>query len=184
MNVVALFAAVARTAHDASEVAPAGLPQFDASSWPSQLFWLALTFGFLYWTMAFYFLPRIGRTIEERRDRVADDLDQAAERRTQAGAAEKAYKQALADATARAQAIAAETREKLSAVIAGLSAEADRAAADGLAKAEARIAAMKADASKKVRDAAIETSRAIVAALIDETPTSEAATAASNLVNA
>ena len=29
----------------AAEAGSAGLPQFDPSSWPSQLFWLALSFG-------------------------------------------------------------------------------------------------------------------------------------------
>ncbi|MEQ1931609.1 MAG: ATP F0F1 synthase subunit B [Parvularculaceae bacterium] len=176
------FIAVAAAAEDAahhSEAAAAGLPQFDPSSWPSQLFWLALFFGFLYFTMSGYFLPRIGRTIEERRDRIANDLDHAAEQRQKAEAAGKAYNQALVDATAKARGIAADTRAKLNAETAALSAEADAEAAEGLAKAEARIAAMKADASKKVHEAAIETSRAIVAALIDETPTQDSASAAS-----
>ena len=47
------------------------MPQLDISAWPSQLFWLALTFGALYWLMATYFLPRLGATLEERRDRIA-----------------------------------------------------------------------------------------------------------------
>lgn len=157
----------------------AGLPQLDLSTWPSQLFWLVVFFGALYVAMAGYFLPRIGRTIAERRERVADDLDRAAEQRQKAQDAEKAYNQALADATAKAQGIAADTRAKINAEIADLSAAADREAADGLAKAEARIAAMKADAGKKVREAAVDTSLAIVAALIDETPTRDAASAAS-----
>lgn len=156
----------------------AGLPQMDVSTFPSQLFWLAITFGFLYWIISSFVLPRIGGAIEERRDRIADDLDQAAEFRQQAEQAEKAYNQSLADATARARAIAAETRDKLNAEIAEISAEADLESADALAQAESRIVAMKADASEKVRDAAIETSRAIVTALIDETPTAEAAAAA------
>lgn len=169
-------AELAGEAHDGAE--SAGLPQFDPSSWPSQLFWLAIFFGALYSLMAGYFLPRIGGTIEERRDRIADDLDQAAEFRQQAEDAEKAYNQALADATARAQAIAAETREKLAAEIAELAAEADENSAASLAKAESQIAAMKAEASQKVREAAIETTRAVIAALIDETPTAETVAAA------
>jgi F-type H+-transporting ATPase subunit b len=171
----------------AAEIAPAavegetssgGLPQLNERYWPSQLFWLAVFFGGLYLLMANYFLPRIGATIEERRDRVADDLDQAAEFKSKAENAEAAYKQALADATAKAQAIAADTRARIGAEIAAQSAEADRKAAEGVAEAEARIQAMKADASRKVREAAIETTRAIVAALIDETPTAEAVAAA------
>jgi F-type H+-transporting ATPase subunit b len=175
---VTLIVLAAETAHAAAEAEAAGLPQFDPSSWPSQLFWLAVFFGLLYVLMASYFLPRIGATIEERRDRVADDLDQAAEKRREAEAAEKAYNQARAGAAAKAQAIAADTRARLNAEIAELTAEADRESARALADAEARIAAMRADASKKVNEAAIDTARAIVSVLIDETPTAEAAAAA------
>lgn len=174
----AAAAAVQAGAKTAAEGHAVGLPQFDPSSFPSQIFWLAVFFGGLYWLMDGYFLPRIGATIEERRDRIADDLDQAAEFRQQAEDAEKAYNQALADASARAQAIAAETRENVSAEIAELADEAAETSAANLAEAEARIAAMKADASQKVREAAIETTRSVIAALIDETPTRETVEAA------
>ncbi|MBI1365330.1 MAG: ATP F0F1 synthase subunit B [Alphaproteobacteria bacterium] len=177
------FLAIVAAAFEAGAQAPAeahaaGLPQFDPTSWPSQIFWLAIFFGGLYWLMAGYFLPRIGATIEERRDRIADDLDQATEFREEAAAAERAYEQALADATAKARAIAAETRANLTAEIAEMSAEADKKAAEAIAAAEARIADMKADAAAAVREAAVETARAIVAALIDETPTAESVAAA------
>lgn len=176
---VILSAAAEVVAHAGEgEAASGGLPQLDMSTWPSQLFWLAVFFGGLYLLMANYFLPRIGATIEERRDRIADDLDQAAEFKSKAETAEASYKQALADATAKAQAIAADTRSKINAEIAAQAASADKKAAEGIAAAEERIDAMKADASRKVREAAIETTRAIVAALIDETPTAEAVAAA------
>jgi len=160
------------------EAASGGLPQLDMSNWPGQLFWLFVFFGLLYALMTAYFLPRIGAAIEERRDRIADDLDQAAEQRKKAEAAEKAYDRALADASAKAQAIAGETRAKLNAEIAQLAADADRISTKALADAEARIAEMRADASKKVKEAAIDAARTIVSTLIDETPTAETAAAA------
>lgn len=166
----------AAVAHEAAS--GAGLPQMDASTFPSQIFWLIVTFGFLYLVMSSIVLPRLGGTLEERRDRIADDLDQAADFKHQAEDAEKSYNQALAEATAKARAIAADTREKLNAEIAEIAAEAEHKSAASLAAAEERIASMKADASKKVREAAIETTRAVVAALIDETPTPEAVSAA------
>lgn len=176
---ILLSAAAEVAAHAAeADAASGGLPQLDMSTWPSQLFWLAVFFGGLYLLMANYFLPRIGATIEERRDRIADDLDQAAEFRSKAETAETSYKQALADATAKAQALAADTRAKINTEIAAQAAAADKKAAEGIAQAEERINAMKTDASRKVREAAIETTRAIVAALIDETPTAEAVAAA------
>lgn len=162
----------------AAEASSGGLPQLDMSTYPSQIFWLAVTFGFLYLVMSRVVLPRLGGAIEERRDRIADDLDQAAEFRRKSEEAEAAYNAALADARARSQAIAGENRAAIEAEIADLQAEADADAAKLIAAAEARIAAMKANATSKVREAAQDTAKAIVAALIDETPTDEAAAAA------
>ena len=171
-SVVAASAAGATEAHE--EAASAGLPQLDPSSWPSQLFWLALTFGVLYWLMAGKFLPSLGGAIEERRDRMADDLDQAAEFKRQAEDAETAYNKALADARAKAQGIAADTRAEMDKEIAELQAETDAALEKQLAAAEARITKMTADAAAKVREAAADTTRAVVETLIDEAPTDDA----------
>lgn len=164
---------------DAAESAEAGgLPQLDASSWPSQLFWLAVTFGLLYWLMSTLFLPRIGAAIEERRDRIADDLDRAAESRREAGEAEAAFNRSLADARARAQAIGGEARDEVGAEIADMQKEAEDGIAQKTAAAEARINEMKASAAAKVREAAGDTTRAIVEALILETPTDAIVSAA------
>lgn len=167
------------TAAAAAEAAEKrGLPQLDSSTWPSQLFWLAITFSILYWLMSTYFLPRIGAALEERRDRIADDLDMAAESQRLAKEAEAAFNRSLADARARAQAIAAETREEVGSEVAAMQADAEAGLAAKAAAAEARIAAMKASAAAKVREAAGDTTRAIVEALILETPTDAVVSAA------
>ena len=174
ISTVTAAAEEAAQAHGA-EASSAGLPQLDPAWWPSQLFWLAVTFGVLYALMHTRFLPAIGGAIEERRDRIADDLDKASEFKREAEDAENAYNQALADAKAKAQGIAAETRGEVDSDIAEMQAETDAALDKQVAAAEARIAEMKADAAAKVRDAAAETARAVVETLIDEAPTSDAA---------
>jgi F-type H+-transporting ATPase subunit b len=169
-------AAAAEIAHgEAAASSSGGLPQLDPTWLPSQIFWLAVTFGVLYWLMAARFLPAIAGAIEERKDRIADDLDQAGEFKRQAEDAQTAYHQALADAKAKAQAIAAETRAEVDAEIAQLRAETDAALEKELKSAEARIADMQARAEEKVREAARDVARAVVETLIDEAPTREAA---------
>jgi F-type H+-transporting ATPase subunit b len=158
------------SAETAEAAEKGGLPQLDASTWPSQLFWLAVTFGLLYWLMSSLFLPRIGAALEERRDRIADDLDKAAESRREAEEAEAAFNQSLADARAKAQAIAADAREEVGAEIAEMQKQAEDGLAEKTAAAEQRITEMKASAAAKVREAAADTTRAIVEALILETP--------------
>ncbi len=163
----------------AGEAAKGGsLPQMDVSTFPSQIFWLAVTFGALYIVMSRMVLPRLGAAIEERHDRIADDLDRAAESKRMAEEAEAAYNRALADARAKSQAIAAETRDEVNAEIASLQKSAEQSLSVRTAEAESRIAAMKGAAAAKVREAAADTTRAIVETLIQETPAEAAVEAA------
>ncbi|MEL7240558.1 MAG: ATP F0F1 synthase subunit B [Planctomycetota bacterium] len=180
VNLMAIALAAAETSHAAEEASGGGLPQFDPSSFPSQLFWLVITFSFLYWVMSSFVLPRLGGVIEERRDRIADDLDQASEFKRQAEDAQATYNKALADAKAKAQSIAADTRADLDAELQQLQSEADAKAAQSLEAAETRIADMKSQATAKVKEAAVETTRAIVETLIDEHPTDDAVAEAIN----
>ena len=151
-----------------------GLPQFDPSSFPGQIFWLAIFFGILYVLMAGTVLPKLGGVIEQRRDHIADDMDRAAELKRQADDAHEAYNSALADARAKARAHAAETREKLDAELRTQQQKADAEIATRTEAAEARIGEMRASAAAKVKDAAKDTAKAIVETLIDEVPTDQA----------
>ncbi|MCE3255124.1 MAG: synthase subunit b [Rickettsiaceae bacterium] len=46
------------------------MPQFDPSSFISQLFWLAICFGLLYFSMSKIFLPRIREILRERHSNI------------------------------------------------------------------------------------------------------------------
>lgn len=158
--------------------AKGGLPQLDTSTWASQIFWLLIAFILLYLLMSRVFLPRLGGVIEQRRQRIADDFDKAAEFKRQADEAEAAYKQALADARARASRIAQETRDQIDDEIRKMQAETDAKLEGEITAAEARIADTSAKAAEAVREAAKETTRSVVMALIDETPSDDAVDAA------
>src|SRR6185369_2026310 len=86
-------------------------PPFNPQTFGSQLFWLVIAFVVLYVLMAKVALPRVGSIIENRQKRIADDLASAASLKAESDAAIAAYEKALADARARAQAIANETRD-------------------------------------------------------------------------
>ena len=54
-----------------------GMPQFNASSFNSQLFWLILTFTTLYLIITYFILPRIRENIRLRKNKIANDLERA-----------------------------------------------------------------------------------------------------------
>jgi F-type H+-transporting ATPase subunit b len=153
-------------------------PPFNATTFASQLVWLAITFVFLYVMMSKFALPRVGAIIEARRQRIEDDLAEAERLKQQSDAAIVAYEKALADARNRAQIIANETRDHNAA-------EADKkrkALEDRLnarmADAEKAIAVTKQAAMSNVRGIAADAAKAIVERLIGTAPADHAVDAA------
>jgi F-type H+-transporting ATPase subunit b len=145
-------------------------PPFDPATFPSQLLWLAITFGALYLLMSKLALPRIGGILENRKTLIDTDLAAADADRQKTDAAIAAYEKALAEAKAKAQGIANQTRE---AIQADLSAKRSAAEADLTAKvsaAEARIAQTKAEALTHVDEIAAETAQAVVGQLVGDVP--------------
>lgn len=114
-------------------------PPFDQSTFASQLLWLAITFGLFYLLMSRVIVPRIGGILEHRRDRIAQDLDEANRLKEEADNAIAAYEQELAEARKKASAIAEAAREKAKAA-----ADAERSTS------EAELAAKMADAEKSI----------------------------------
>ena len=145
-------------------------PPFDPATFPSQLLWLAITFGALYLLMSRVALPRIGGILANRRAIMDADLAAADASRQQTDAAIAAYETALAAAKSKAQGIANESRE---AIQADLAAKRSAVEADLTAKvsaAEARISATKAEALTHVDEIATETAQTVVTQLVGEVP--------------
>ncbi|MDB5474454.1 MAG: synthase subunit [Devosia sp.] len=146
-------------------------PPFDPATFPSQLLWLALTFGALYLLMSRVALPRIGGILENRKGIIDADLAAADASRQKTDAAIAAYEAALAAAKAKAQGIASQTRETIQA---DLAAKRNAVEADLTAKvsaAEARIAGTKAEALTHVGEIATETAQTVVTQLVGDVST-------------
>jgi F-type H+-transporting ATPase subunit b len=124
------------------------------STFSSQIFWLIVCFGTLYYLLSRRALPRVSEILEARQDRIAADLDQAQRLRREAEAALASYEQAMAKAQDEAQALLADVQNRLQAEAAERQAELDRQLAGQLADAEARIANARDRALAEVADAA------------------------------
>jgi F-type H+-transporting ATPase subunit b len=141
-------------------------PPLDPHTFVPQLVWLALTFGVLYLLLKRLALPRIGQVLEDRRERIRRDLEQAERLKEETAQALAAYEQALADARGRANAIAKETRDKLASEVDKERAKVEAQIAAKLAEAEASIAQTKGKALANVQDIATDLAGAIVVKLI------------------
>jgi F-type H+-transporting ATPase subunit b len=75
-----------------------GLPQLDFTTYPSQIFWLFILFTIMYVIFAKKNLPEISSTIENRREQIQDDLDNAGRLKTEAEEVQVAYEAILSKA--------------------------------------------------------------------------------------
>lgn len=167
----------------ATTEAPAGhhsFPPFQTENFPSQLVWLALSFVLLYVLMARVALPRIGSILEARSKHIADDLAAANRFKEQSDAAHAAYEKSLAEARARAQAIASSTRETQAREAAQLRKRLEAQLHERLAAAERSIATTRGAAMGNVRAIAADTASAIVERLIGQVPAPNDVAAALN----
>ena len=128
------------------------LPQLDLATYSSQVFWLTVSFVVLYFLVAKLAMPRIAEVLEERQERIEDDLDKAETLKKEAYQVRIEYEKALSAAREKAQDATRHAQEE----IAKRSAEAESAAQVKvtvmLEEAEKRIAASKTGAEGKPGD--------------------------------
>jgi len=158
----------AHTEADGGHKAP--FPPFQKDTFASQLVSLLVAFVALYLIVSRIALPRVGSLLDERQNKIEGDLATAQKLRDESDAALKAHESELASARSRAQAIGAETREKLNAA-----SEAERKTLEErlsvkLAEAEKTIAATREAAMSKVRSIASDAAIAIVQRLTGVAP--------------
>ena len=162
----------AHTAADGGHKAP--FPPFQKDTFASQLVSLLVAFVALYLIVSRIALPRVGGLLDARQNAIEGDLAAAQKLKDESDAALKAYESELAAARSRAQAISAETRDKLNAA-----AEAQRKTLEDqlsvkLADAEKTIASTREAAMSNVRGIAAEAAAAIVQRLTGIMPDGKA----------
>jgi F-type H+-transporting ATPase subunit b len=162
MFVTKALAATEEAAHGGS----GAFPPFDSSSFASQIFWLAITFGIFYWLMSKMVIPRISSILEVRRDRISRDLDAAQRLKEDADAAEAAYEQELAEARKSAHDIAREARDEAKAKADAERSKVEAELDEKIAESEKQIAEIKKKALAQVDTIASDTASAIVKELI------------------
>ena len=74
------------------------MPQFDLSFYPAQIFWLLVSFGFLYLMMRYLICPQIEGILEEREKKVEQTLKEAEKRNQEAADFHQRYQIFLLDA--------------------------------------------------------------------------------------
>jgi F-type H+-transporting ATPase subunit b len=122
----------------------------------SQLFWLTLVLGFIYFVIGRGMVPKIQSTVDQRDQQIADDLAAAERAKAEADESEEAFRlrmdQSRAEAMKKTAAAKAEGAKATEARIA----KADTAIQAKLAKAEEKIRASRDEALANIEGVAAE----------------------------
>ena len=93
--------------------AEAGMPQLDPKYWASQAFWLILVFTILYFAVSKFYLPKIKNNLDNRENRIKDDIEDANKSKELSESKFKEYEKILEDAKKEVIKIQIESKAKL-----------------------------------------------------------------------
>lgn len=142
-----------------------------AATYSSQIFWLLLTFGFVFFVIGLGMVPKVQSTVDDRDRRIAEDLAAADAARKEADAREEAYR-IKADANrAEALKLTQDAKAKAAKESEQALARADAETAATIAEAEARIKAAADAAMGEIEGVAAEAALELVTKLSGATVT-------------
>ena len=96
-----------------SFAAEVGMPQLDPKYWASQAFWLILVFTILYISIAKFYLPKIKNNLDNRENKIKDDLEDANKFKDLSESKLKEYEKILEDAKKEVIKIHVDSKNKL-----------------------------------------------------------------------
>lgn len=129
----------------------------------SQLFWLAITLGFIYFVIGRGMVPRIQSTVDLRDQQIADDLAAAERARADADATEEAYRQRIDASRAEAMKLTAAAKSEAGKAMETKIAKANAANQSKLDKAAERIRTAREAAKAEIALVAAELTQEVVA---------------------
>ena len=94
--------------------AEAGMPQLDPKYWASQAFWLVLIFALLYLAISKFFIPKIKDGLDDRENKIKNDIDEANKLKELSEKRQKEYSLVIENAKKEVQKILNENKNKLS----------------------------------------------------------------------
>ena len=145
----------------------AGMPQLDTEFWAAQIFWLILIFSALYLTIWKIFLPRITFSIENRKSKIVNDLNEAQMLKKNAEKKLKEYNGIIENSRREAKKIIEDGKKKLDRDIENEKQKFDDEIKKELTIIEKEISSLKKYSASTVNKIAAETSTEIIKQIID-----------------
>lgn len=128
------------------------MPQLNQiPTFPSQIFWLFVTFILLFFFLRYVALPRIAGVLEARREKIEGDLDRAAQLKKEADELLAEYEAAIADGRSKAQAVVRRAADEMKDKAQAAQSELGTRLTTQIKEAEANIDKARADAMSNIQ---------------------------------
>ena len=144
----------------------AGMPQLNPKFWTAQVFWLILIFSILYLVIWKIFLPKITYSIENRKSKIVNDLDQAQKLKEIAEKKLNEYNKIIEESKKEAKKIIEDSKKKLDRDIENKKQKFDGEIEKELVATEKEIKDLKKSSISSINKIAVETSSEIILQII------------------
>ena len=145
----------------------AGMPQLNPEFWASQTFWLILIFSTLYLIIWKIFLPKITYSIENRKFRIVNNLDEAQKLKENAEKKLKEYDEIIKKSKNEAKKIIEDSKKKLDRDIENKKQKFNIEIEEELKAVEKEIKDLKKSSLSNISYIAAQTSTEVIKQIID-----------------
>ena len=143
-----------------------GMPQLNPEFWISQIFWLTITFGFLYVILSKLILPKISANLEIRKSQISDNVEAAENHGKESEIKIAEYEKKVQNSRNEAKSYFKQAREELLKDINLKKNSLEKELNEEIQKAESEIKELRDRAPEKINKIAVETSADLLQQLI------------------
>ena len=143
-----------------------GMPQLNPEFWISQIFWLTLTFGFLYIILSKIILPKISKNLETRKSQILENIEIADKQKEDSENKIKDYDRIILESKIKAKNIYNDARQKIIEDLDKKRETLENEINSEIENAEKEIIDLKSNSSKKINDIAVETCGDLIKQLV------------------
>ena len=143
-----------------------GMPQLNPEFWFSQIFWLIITFGFMFLVLSKLVLPKISENLESRKAQISENIESAEKQRLESENKLKEYDKLILDSKNEAKNYFNQAREQILKDVDKKRQNLEKEINEEINKAEKEIQDLKNKSPDKIRKIAIETSSDLIKQVI------------------
>ena len=144
-----------------------GMPQLNTEYWAAQIFWLIVIFFVLYLIIWKIFLPRITYSIENRKSKIVNNLDEAQKLKESAEKKFEEYKTIIENSKKEAKKIIEDSKKKLNKDLEEKKTKFNEEIEKEILATEKEIKDLKKSSISKINDIAAETSSEVIKQIIN-----------------